>query len=236
LDGRRSSIFFRSFFIVIASPMFRVLIAVFAIACVLPLRAAGAEKASRPDESKEAGPSGVTSNDYLLVAQDVIRVEIYQEPDLKRELKISAEGMVELPLIGRVELKGKTVQQAEELIRKLYDKDYLVEPQINLSVLEYAPRTVEVFGAVNNPGVITFPKEETLTLTKAISLAGSFSRLANTKEVTVRRKLSDGNSRTFGPINVKDLTTSGRTGKGDSDAENFPIQPGDVIYVPERII
>lgn len=217
--------------------MFRALILVFAIAAALPLRMAGAEKSARPEEYKsESASREATSSDYLLVAQDVIRVEIYQEPDLKRELKISAEGMVELPLIGRVELKGKTVQQAEELIRKLYDKDYLVEPQINLSVLEYAPRTVEVFGAVNTPGVVTFPKEEALTLTKAISLAGSFSRLANTKEVTVRRKMPDGSSKTYGPINVKDLTTLGRTGRGDSDAENFPIQPGDVIYVPERII
>lgn len=214
--------------------MLRAFIFAFAIAAALPLRAANAEKSARQEEPTI--PHEVSSSDYLLAPQDVIRIQIYAEPDLGRELKISADGMIELPFIGRIELKGKSLRQAEEMIRKLYDADYLVDPHVNLSVIEYAPRTVEVFGSVNNPGMITFPKEKVLTLTEAISLAGSFSRLANKDKVTLRRKVSDGTTKTFGPINVPDIISTGRSGKGDSEAENFQLQPGDVIYVPERIL
>src|SRR4051812_31372147 len=150
---------------VIVSPMYRLFLLGFAVAAVLPLRAANAAKPVRDESSKVDALRGSVSPDYQLAPQDVIRVKIYQEPDLTSELRISAEGLVELPLIGRIDLKGKSIRQAEETIRKLYDADYLVDPQVNLSVLEYAPRTVEVFGAVNNPGLVSFPKEEVLTLT-----------------------------------------------------------------------
>ena|ERR1041385_4611951 len=213
--------------------MNRVLIFLFAIAAALPLRAAGVEKPAVQEETKSDSARAASSNDYLLTPQDVIRIQIFQEPDLGRELPISAEGVVELPLIGRVELKGKTVRQAEEMIRKMYDADYLVDPQVNLTVLTYAPRTIEVFGAVGNPGVITFPKEEMLTLTKAISLAGSFNRLANQRMVKLTRKMPDGSTKTFGPINVQDIIARN---KGDNDADNMPLIPGDVIFVPEKII
>jgi polysaccharide export outer membrane protein len=214
--------------------MLRLFLLGFAIAGVLPLRAATAGKpvrdeSAKTDSSKVDSLRGSPSPDYLLAPQDVIRVKIYQEPDLTSELRISAEGLIELPLIGRIDLKGKTIRQAEETIRKLYDADYLVDPQVNLSIMEYAPRTVEVFGAVNTPGVVLFPKEKVLTLTEAISTAGSTNRLANRKAVTLKRKMPDGSTKSF-TINLDDLI------RGDSEAQNVPLEPGDVITVPERIL
>jgi len=213
--------------------MLRLFLIGLGIAAILPLRAANAGKPAREESAKTDASNdssrGSVSPDYVLVPQDVIRVKIYQEPDLTSELRISAEGLIELPLIKRIDLKGKTIRQAEETIRKLYDADYLVDPQVNVTILEYAPRTVEVFGAVNTPGVVSFPKEEVLTLTKAISLAGSTNRLANRKAVTLKRKMPDGTFESYN-INLEDLI------KGDSKAENWPLQPGDVITVPERIL
>jgi polysaccharide export outer membrane protein len=133
-----------------------------------------------------------------------------------------------LPLIGTVDVRGKTVRQAEDQIRRLYDADYLVNPQVNLTVLEYAPRSVDVVGAVNTPGVVYFPKEEGMDLIGAISRAGSFNRLANKKQVTLKRTLSDGRTETY-RIDVDELM------KGDT-TERWLLQPGDVITVPERIL
>jgi polysaccharide export outer membrane protein len=75
---------------------------------------------------------------------------------------------------------------------------------------------------------VTFPEEEGLTLMKAISMAGSFTRLANKQKVTLKRVQPDGAYKTY-TINADDLT------KGDS-AEDWPLQPDDVITVPERIL
>lgn len=187
----------------------------------------GASAQAEARAKSEAGAQGPQGN-YVLQPQDLIRVEVFQEEDLKRELRISQECTISLPLIGNLDLKNKTVRQAEDMIRKLYDGDYLVNPQINLTVLEYAPRSVQVLGQVNNQGVVFFPKEERLTLLKAISLAGGFTRLANKKQVTLKRALPDGRVET-NRIDADELT------KGES-SETWPLQPGDVINVPEKII
>jgi polysaccharide export outer membrane protein len=198
-------------------------------AAALPLGAASApEKGSRAEAARGDAARESTSGDYILQPLDMIRIQINQEPDLSRELRISQEGSVHLPLIGRLDLRTKTVRQAEEMIRKAYDADYLVNPQVNLSVIKYAPRTVQVFGMVANPGVVTFPEEEGLTLMKAISMAGSFTRLANKKMVTLKRAQPDGSYKTY-TINTEDLT------RGDSP-DDWPLQPDDVITVPERIL
>jgi polysaccharide export outer membrane protein len=208
--------------------MLRVLICCFATATVLPLHGAvAAEKPAKAASAKSESAPEAPPADYVIQPLDLIRIQIYQEPDLSRELRVSQEGNVELPLIRMVDLKNKTVRQAEELIRKLYDADYLVNPQINITVLEYAQRWVEVFGQVQNPGLVQFPKEEGLTLTTAISKAGSFTRLGNPRKVTLKRTYTDGRPPETFTINVEDLT------KGASN-EAWPLQQGDVITVPER--
>ena len=201
----------------------------FALFLIVFVVTAGKLAAAQQDAApSRAGSEQAAIGDYVLQPQDLIRVQIFQEPELEREVRISAESMVALPLIGNVDLKRKTVRQAEELIRKRYDADFLVNPQVNLTVMEYAPRSVDVVGAVNTPGVVYFPKEEGLTLLGAISRAGSFSRLANKKQITLKRTFTDGRIETY-RIDVDELM------KGDT-AETWPLQPGDVITVPERIL
>ncbi|GAB5560733.1 MAG: hypothetical protein SynsKO_23800 [Synoicihabitans sp.] len=147
---------------------------------------------------------------------------------MDREVRMSREAMVFLPLIGRVSLEGHTIRSAEEKLQLLYDRDYLVNPQINITVLEYARRTVNVLGSVASPGEIEFPREEGLTLLDAISRAGGFTRLGDRRRVRLTRKLPDGTVENF-LINADDMI------EGDS-TEQWPLQTGDLIFVQERII
>ena len=176
----------------------------------------------------EAPKPEAVKSDYILLPSDLVRVQVFQEEDLNREVRISQESTVNLPLIGSVDVSGHTARQAEEKIRALYERDYLVHPQVNLIVVEYVPRNVFVFGSVGSPGVVPFPREQGLTLLDAISRAGSFNRLADKKRVTLKRTYADGKTETF-TINAEDLS------KGDS-TETWPLQPKDVINVPERIL
>ena len=133
-------------------------------------------------ESPRSARTG-TQPDYVLQPSDFIRVQIFQEDDLTRDVRISQEMSIMLPLIGSVTLGGKTVRQAEEWVRSLYDRSYLVNPQINIIILEYGKRTVNVLGSVNTPGAVPFPAEQGLTLLDAVARAGGFSRLADRKSV-----------------------------------------------------
>jgi polysaccharide export outer membrane protein len=201
----------------------------FVLTSNLPLRAA--EERIQTDVAGTVAGGGkpdAVKGDYILQPQDLIRVQILREEELNREVRVSQELTVALPLIGIVDLKGKTVRQAEEDIRNAYDKDFLVNPQVNVFVIEYWKRFVKVFGSVNAPGVVVFPPEEGLTLLGAISRAGGFSRLADNKRVILTRTTPDGRAETS-TINADDLLKRG-TG------EDVPLLPDDVINVGERIL
>jgi polysaccharide export outer membrane protein len=166
--------------------------------------------------------------DYLLQPSDLLRVQIFQEDDLMREVRVSQEYTVTLPLVGTIDLRGKTLLQAQETIRSLYDRDYLVNPQVNVMVLAYAKRTVNVLGAVNSSGAVEFPEEEGLTLLDAITRAGGFNRLADRRRVKLTRTNAEGVTENY-IINADDIMQG-------TSRESWPLQRDDVIFVPERIL
>lgn len=170
------------------------------------------------------------SADYLLQPQDLLRIQVYQEEDINRqgEVSISQQYTIFLPLVGMVDLKGKTARQAERMIRDLYDKDFLVNPQISVTVMKYAERSVNVFGAVNNAGRKPFPPERGLTILDAISLAGGHNRFADLKKVKLTRNGTDGEPVTI-TVNVDEIMKGGGKDPG-------PIQPDDAVFVGERIL
>ncbi len=180
----------------------------------------------------DAGPPkaavAAAQADYTLQPSDLIHLQVFQEPDLERDARLSQESTVTLPLIGTVDLKGKTVRQAEDLIRTLYDRDYLVNPQISVFVKEYAAKTVTVLGAVNKAGTVNFPLEQRLTLLDAIAGADGFSRLADRSRLKLTRNYPDGRTETR-IIDADEII------KGNSK-DTIQLQKGDVIYVPERLL
>jgi Periplasmic protein involved in polysaccharide export len=168
-----------------------------------------------------------TRPDYVLNASDLIRVQIFQEEDLTREVRVSQEFRIVLPLIGPIDVRGKTVRDLQDTIRDLYDRDFLVNPQVNVFVIEYAQRAVNVLGSVNSPGVVRFPQEQGLTLLDAIARVGGFSRLADRRKLKLTRVV-EGKTRTY-IINADEII------EGNSK-DAWPLLQDDVIYVPERIL
>jgi polysaccharide export outer membrane protein len=167
-------------------------------------------------------------SDYVLQSYDLIKVVVFQEEDLDREVRLSPEATVTLPLIQTVDLRGKTVREAQDLIRDLYDRDYLVNPQVNITVLEYAKSAVNVLGAVNLPGAVIIPPDQGLKLLDAIAHAGGFSRLADRRHIKLSRTSPEGKTATF-VINADDIIQS-------TSGDPWPLQKADVIYVPEKLL
>lgn len=190
-----------------------------------PARDAGAERSQTDAGSPASAGSTV---DYVLQPQDVLRVQVFQEEDINRqgEVSISSESTITLPLIGTISLRGVTVRQAEEKIRALYDKDFLVNPQVTVIVTKYSDRSVNIVGSVKSAGRVQFPQERGLTIMEAISLAGGHDRLADLKRVKLTRK---GETR---EINVDAIMK----GNSREAQEAVTLEPGDVVFVPERIL
>lgn len=163
--------------------------------------------------------------DYELQPGDVVRVQVFQEADLEREIRVSQEGEISLPLIGKVVVRGRTLAQIEQNVRDLYDRDYLVNPQVTIVVLKYQIRSVNVLGSVNAPQSVEYPPEQDLTLLDAISRAGGFNRYADRKRVRLTRTHPDGRVENF-VINTDELMSG-------ASAKSWVLQRDDILFVPE---
>jgi polysaccharide export outer membrane protein len=188
---------------------------------------AATQTPSRAPQADKAVP-GDSKFSYILQPQDLLKVQVFEEEALDRDVRVSQNHTITLPLIGTVDLTNRTVHDAEQLITELYGRDYLVNPQINITVTEYTQRTLNVLGAVNSPGTVLIPPEKELTLVDAIARSGGFSRLANRGRVSLTRKLPGGGTAHY-TIDVDKLITG-------NAARQWLVQDGDVVYVPESVL
>jgi protein involved in polysaccharide export with SLBB domain len=107
-----------------------------------------------------AKPSYQSPTTYVLSPNDLVLIKVYRHDDLESRLRIAKDGSSIFPLLGTVQLGGKTVEQATASVRELLAKDYLVNPQVTITVLEYAKRRFTVLGQVLKPGSYEIPSEE----------------------------------------------------------------------------
>jgi len=184
--------------------------------------------ASTVSSGGSSGVGLVVGSNYVLKPSDVIEIEVYQEQDLNKNVRIEGDGTVALALVGKVKVADMTVAEAKTLITDLYNRDYLVDPQVSVLVVSFAPKVVRILGAVNRPGVVEMPPDRDLTLTEAIASANGISRLGNPKALKIKRVAQDGRSRQM-EINFSKILT-------DPDVRDIILEEGDTIWVPERII
>lgn len=166
--------------------------------------------------------------EYVLQAGDEIDLQVYREPDMSGTFKISPSGEIRHSLIGTVPLVGKTLEEAEAYITKKLGKDYLVNPRVVIKLLSTQSSQIVVMGEVEKPGVYPLPPGEPMTLLQAIAVAGGFTELASPDRVRIVRRLEDGRQTTL-KVRVSDLLG----GKGRQ--QDLPLEPNDVIMVPEVV-
>ena len=170
---------------------------------------------------------------YVLRELDVVSVQIFGEPELSKDLRIDGSGSVRLGLIGTIQLAGLTLEQAEQRIGDSYvEERYLRDPQVTIEVREYAPLYVHVFGQVARPGRVQLENEDMgMPLLDLISAVGGFTGLAKADAVRITRTSASG-SEVVVTVNAEALF-NGRDAK--IPAEFLTLQPGDVVFVPERL-
>lgn len=174
------------------------------------------------------GVHGIRAQDanYRLSANDLLDFRVFQEPELDGVIRVSGDGTAIFPLIGAVNVVGKTVTTATEEIKARYRDGYLVYPQVSLTVRTYAQKLFTVLGQVQKPGSYDMKGSDEITLLQAIGMAGGYTKIANPGRVTVKRQ-QEGGERVI-RLDAK------RMARGD-DSASFYIKPGDVITVAESL-
>jgi protein involved in polysaccharide export with SLBB domain len=150
---------------------------------------------------------------YTLNTGDHVQVTVFEEPDLSIGAVLDDTGAISFPLLGEIEVRGLTPRQLESRITEGLRGRFLINPRVNVAILEYRPFFVR--GEVASPG--GFPFKPGLTLEKAVSMAGGFTSRASKSEFYI---ISDDNSEGE-PEASRSATLSSR------------IRPGDVINIEQ---
>ena len=152
-----------------------------------------------------------TLSRYRLSTGDVISISVYGEDDLKREkVRLTDAGTISYPVLGEIQVRGKTIGELEKILTEGLRGRYLVNPRVAVTIDEYRPYFVN--GQVSSNG--SFPYQPGLTVRKAVSVAGGFKERASLSKITIVR---DGDA-TNTPVPA-DINT--------------PVYPGDIITVGE---
>lgn len=155
---------------------------------------------------------GTMTAGYRLGGGDKVRLTVFGEEDLSGEFEVDGTGRLSLPLIGDIQAGGRTLPDVEKLIMATLTEGYLVNPRVNLQVLNFRP--FFILGEVNKPG--SYPYVNDMTVINAVALAGGYTPRAAVGKVYVKRA---GNAADKGETAVP---------------EDARINPGDIIRVDER--
>lgn len=175
--------------------------------------------AARGQQSESAGETFAKA--YRIGPGDLLEIKVFELDQLDQTVRVSEDGAITLPLIGRVQVEGLTQEGAVQKIASLLQEKYIKNPQVTIFIKEYKSNQVAVLGAVKEPG--SFELVGRKNLLQIISMAGGFTENAM-NEIFVLRQ-GDGGTETI-PIDLRELVING------DQKLNILIEPNDVINVP----
>ena len=188
-----------------------------------PLAYAQDPPSQKPDMAQKpaAASPPVVDADYKIGPQDVLRIDVWKEPDISRTIPVRPDGKISLPLLNDVQAAGLTAMQLAASLRESLSK-YLTSPQVTVTVNEINSRRVYLTGEVARAGAL--PLLPNMTVLQALSSGGGFTQFAKLKNIYVLR--TEDGKQVKHPFNYKEVV------KGNLAEQNILLQPGDVIVIP----
>jgi polysaccharide biosynthesis/export protein len=170
---------------------------------------------------------GVSAQEYTIGPNDVLKVVVWGQEDLSKEYPVAADGFVQFPLIGRAKAVDLTTQQFAAHLKELLEKDYLVNPQVIVSVSQYLSKKVHVLGEAERAG--SFYLTGPTTVLEVVSRAGLGRNAGN--QILVLRKGAPGPGRD-GSGNVIMRLDLAKIQSGDT-RENVRVEDEDTLFIPK---
>jgi len=184
----------------------------------------GGAAASAPTMTPLTGHVGINVNQ--IHAGDKLTISVYREPDFSGTFTVDTSGNITYPLLGAIFVEGLTLEELKAYFVDVLAKDYLVDPQVEITFIESPSKSVAVLGQVARPG--NYILTTNLTLVRLISQIGGFSTQASLENVKIVRTDERGKM-------VSRIVNVNQIMGGEADDEK--LEPGDLIYVermPER--
>ena len=190
---------------------------------------AAAAPAPAPAQSPTANPT------YVVGPTDVLSIRVFDEPTLSCDCTVDADGSITFPLVGRVEVGGKTLRETETILTTLLRKDYVRRAQVSVEVKNYRSRSIYVLGEVRQPGKYSIDND--VTLLEVIANAGSLTPAAG--NIIVVRRQKDPRAAVTGPADptqdtgIEIMRISYDDLREGRKLSNISLQDGDTLFIPE---
>ena len=175
--------------------------------------ATAAERPALDPASGAASPAG-----YVIGVGDVLRINVWKEPELTADATVRLDGMITVPLLGDVQAAGRAPGQLAGTLMAELDR-FVEKPRVTVSVSQANSARIYVVGQMVRPG--EFPLSGRLTVLKALALAGGFKEFARPESIVIVRE-----DQTVLPFNYKRVTD------GKDVSQNVLLAAGDTIVVP----
>ncbi|MBN1871772.1 MAG: polysaccharide biosynthesis/export family protein [Candidatus Omnitrophica bacterium] len=176
----------------------------------------------------QAPPAAMTEDvKYTLGPNDVIEITVRRHPEFSGQYEITSEGKIEYKFVGDVVAEGLTKAELKDRITEILE-DYLIEPEVDVTILAYLSKVFYVVGEVGNPGKF-YMRGNTINAREAFMQAGLPTQAAALKGCRLITPDQKG-GRNYKTINALSLLYEGNL------SENLEMNPGDVLYVPSTVM
>lgn len=192
--------------------------------CICKSQDGGPRMDSGPSAGTAFVETGALDSNYRMRSGDTVRVTVFGEPELTVEGRLDAVGQVQCALIGSMALGQLTVKEATQRVEAAYRVDYLVRPEVTISVLNFCRRTFTILGQVARPGAYDLPEAGEMNLLQALGMAGGTTRIARLSKVKITRRLNS---------SEESLTVDVTRLLNGKERQPFMLREGDVVTIPE---
>jgi polysaccharide export outer membrane protein len=166
---------------------------------------------------------GIARAEYMIGADDVLQIKVYGYDDLSTSERVSENGRIIFPLIGEVEVGGKTeFEVARNITQLLAQGGFIQNASVSVTVYEYKNQQVSVLGQVRAPGIYVLKSKNTLI--EMIAMAGGLTELGDDRVIITRQ--IDGKP-------VKQEVNLRTTLESPENSQTILIERGDIIFVPK---
>jgi len=161
-------------------------------------------------------PGKSRADEFHVGTGDKLAIVVYEHEDLSMDVRINGDGTIELPFLGRIHVSGLTTGEIARKLTKMYvDQEYLINPQIIVSINEFKSRKASILGQVKRPG--RYELDEDTTIMILVTMASGYTGKASKRNANLIRKTDN-----------KVIT------KQKVDLDTI-VKPGDIIIIPESI-
>ena len=173
-------------------------------------------------DEQETSSTATATLPYVVQPGDILEISVWKEEGLEKEVIVRPDGGISFPLVGQLDVKNKSLQQIEELIKEKLSQ-FIADPVVTVSAKQLLGNKIYVIGQVNRPG--EYPINRYVDVMQALSMAGGMTAFASVNNIIILRRDEQGKQKAI-------EFEYGEVEDGDDLEQNIILKPGDVVVVP----